>query len=732
MEENLSLPLEDPDRYVDHGNPTNPFRLQGTSPYDTGVPDKLCSSKDFGESSTVDCHATVIPDPNLRQHQHNFPGAFENGVCFDCHDPHGDTSNDDATTTGITAGSYNDAMIQREVVFDNRWEAGANYGVVVRELDSPGAGNAYPIARFTLSTPTPVQSDYVKNDHTTGGTGTSGVCEVCHDSIKNSDGTPIPLADDVKWFRRNNADKDDGISIPSFHDPSQDLAPCASCHSHETGLEPGGGGFIPPIWCECTNICHVGVGQQFAKWLNSTPPNPEANVHNINYDDTYVPVGFPPEANERLSEDCGNGNHSCLRCHDLDYESTPGEANHMDGTVWLRLDPTSMDQIDGPYSTPTVNSPSAFSETGQEMDAIVYGNIMAADPLGAWCGTCHDGSGFTWFNDTEPAPDKRVSTLFKTTGHGATPTTAGSDFTRYEPNDDTTGRASCTACHNYHGSPTKKAMVERRKWNAGTSTWDDPFPYPDPANGGTGYWDEGVNPITFDDINTQPTPGTGFADNVVADKREVFCMEACHLTVDSGSEFYTQSQAQRPNNEQGHFVLNYGVGGDHSKNVMPDYDEREDSTYYLVSKAVGFVLGGDGTIESKYVADWDVEPIGKGEQITFNEGAQGLPTSSPPLPYTRPASIWTGLGIAVSQSDATIGRAICVTCHDPHGTDITSSGTNTWGNILLPVPTPNTSGNQMLRDRVNPKGGASVDTVDGDPFSGEWVQCEVCHPAGAP
>jgi predicted CxxxxCH...CXXCH cytochrome family protein len=570
-------------------NYPNPYRLIGSSPYDPTAPDNVCM-KTAGQSSGTDCHGAA-PLEEQPQH-HDSTGAYPEGVCFDCHDPHGDTASPTASLTNISDANVQSAMIQREPIFEDRWVIGADYGKVVSEITNPGSGNSYPVVQYVA---TGSAADYVENSLSQ-----SGICEVCHDDIA------------VKYFMRNNMDGE--TILPEYHEDVN--MNCDTCHTHGS---PGGSGqgFAVPDWCQCYN-CHTGVETQFTA----------LEKHDIN----YAPVNNP-KGSDNLYEDCENVD--CFICHDLDKPSEVPEfmpdRNHIDGRVYLY----------GVGGGPVLDySTSVYQEEADNLEIPMYGNIKTDDPVGAWCGNCHDGqsgSTYQWTGNSEDPPNVFVSTNFVDTGHGATGVT---NF-RYAPNPPAAdGRSSCTACHNYHGSDNK-AMIMRATWNG--SSWDEPYPYP------------------IDDDYVLPGQGVPKADS-----KEVFCFNACHLNT-SDPEFGSDVSTYRPNDERAHYLYNWdsNIGG---ADEIERYNNRGNDQFYFASKAVGFVMGGDD-VTSKYVADTNI-----GEQVTFNESAADINLDLP-----------TG---AINPSDES--RSLCVTCHDPHGVNANNT---TWGHGA-PAEDDN-----MLRDR---------------------------------
>jgi hypothetical protein len=248
------------DEDVNHGDiiNDNPFRLL-TVDVGGGLstdPTDLC----------VSCHKDMT-EPILHA---DFTAStmYEEGKCVDCHDPHGDTSRENGSLTNINddksemvSGTVNAAMMQREVVFEDRWTSVDPYG--------DATGKLYPPVRFYAANID--QSDTAKHNFTY-----SGICEACHTADGSGGGA------ETQWFRRENADNE---ALPDFHDSAQKANPCVACHSHKIGFTCGGCHGFPPdpydpinpspihrhvteegFWC---TSCHNG---------NMTKPHPDNTV----------------------------------------------------------------------------------------------------------------------------------------------------------------------------------------------------------------------------------------------------------------------------------------------------------------------------------------------------------------------------------------------------------------------------------------------------------------------
>ncbi len=637
-----------------HGTAGNPFRLKvvgGATGAD--IISNLCGQ-------TI-CHPPPAAGGVHMLHADPAPGPanlYEKGVCSDCHDPHGDSSNVDASLVSVPDININAAMMQREVVWRDRWTAGA-FGdpTDTNPVVVPADDKLEPITRFHITGGNDALSwemaDYVKDS-----TSFSGVCEACH----TADGTSGAI---TRFFRRKDADGD--TQLP-FHDLTGTNA-CASCHEHVKG-------FQKPDICTCidnpttgTAGCHTGVDAQFATVVGGVSSG--ARQHDIAYDPVNNPKG-----NNLLEEDCENVD--CLKCHDLDTNS-----NHTDGTVYL-------DAIDTKAGTVPLQSPSAYADaapegtgTIQSINDTVWGNIRddGGYTTGQWCRNCHDIDGppaaaSTNLNGNAVAPpnvesDSSGAARFTTTGHGAT---SGTNFPRVAPNN-TAGRTACTGCHNYHGSDNIR-MIQRAAWNG--SAWQK--------------WN-GVN--VPEPLDTSAADYLYNGDDVNISSVELFCLESCHV-VDSFSwttpqplslDFSDVITARGgATTKRAHYVFDY-VGG----NLGADYDAHNDITYYFSGKAVGFVLGGTAGTPWNDLDTSDSNPATQNHTY-INDSSKGEAQkfvniiTSTPSPGTINSifkAIWYNDGVDK-------GRAICVTCHDPHGSNVDA----TWG---LPNKVPASTDDNMLR-----------------------------------
>ncbi len=574
------------DRDVPHGTGTNPFRLYGITAnpasYDPAVPDGICLN------ASSPCHGSAATYDLVDRH--DFGTAYTGGKCFDCHDPHGDTARPNTAATqaltGIVDANINSAMIQREVVTVDRWLVGL-YGNPRTKLE--------PSARYYA---TGNQTDYVKNN-----LNYSGICEVCH------------VAATTMYFRRKNAD---GDTLEFFH--NEPTSPCTSCHTHPQKFEP-------PTYCDCIT-CHEQLANQFDI---GQAPTPGRSKHDVTYDATYVATGATTR------EKCPN--QDCLKCHDLDDESlvNPGNPNHMDGFAHLKVGTSAVYRSESGYRN-------YQGTTWSYRNDLVYGDLKADDPTGAFCALCHNGQVLpvTKFTGSGTPPDVYRNFIFTSRGHGASDNATG-NFPRTLPNSVSgadIGKGSCTACHNYHGV-INKSLIHIEKAGVALS-------YPIADNG----------------------------DNAQVDTKEVFCLEACHADVRASY-----------GDKQDHYVFNYTGNPttyDQDPGDPPAHYGAGDGAYYLVSKAVGFVLGGTDPSLSKYVHD-----PAEGEQQVYVEDVALINAK-----------------LKLNAND----RAICVTCHDPHGSDVDS----TWG---LPSKSPASTDDQMLRHETS--AGSAWTTIE--------EPCDVCH-----
>ena len=211
---------------VPHGDPTNPFKLLGGSDYVTEEPDRVCFRSDA--PYYTDCHGGAL---GLEVDKHDFPGGYQNSVCFDCHDPHGDTSMDDASLPGtspqgqlgydIPEANINTSMLQRELIISDRWNFGT-YGAPT------AAGQLEPAVRYVA---TDSYTDFIQDPESTI---RSSICEVCHLSVTTN------------YFRQKNDDGQDPATFPDYHKFQEPgMQNCLICH--EKPYKPKG----------CTK-CHAG------------------------------------------------------------------------------------------------------------------------------------------------------------------------------------------------------------------------------------------------------------------------------------------------------------------------------------------------------------------------------------------------------------------------------------------------------------------------------------------
>ena len=168
---------------------------------------------------------------NTKPANHLAANLYPDGICTDCHDPHGDTGNIDASMTSIadSVDTITSAMMQREVVWRNRWyeDAGgeplANWGDPTYD-EGFGEDKLEPAARYYIAVSgAPAASDFAKHN-----TGYSGICEACH----RANTTPDPPGPRTMWFRRLD---DDGVTPETgYHVES-----CTDCHLHPAGFQRG-------------------------------------------------------------------------------------------------------------------------------------------------------------------------------------------------------------------------------------------------------------------------------------------------------------------------------------------------------------------------------------------------------------------------------------------------------------------------------------------------------------
>jgi predicted CxxxxCH...CXXCH cytochrome family protein len=219
-----------------HGLPADPFRIVGLS---------NASGKEIIVYVCKGCHYKGNKSKNTKPANHNAANLYPDGICTDCHDPHGDTMNTDAyaTSASISDSNINAAMMQREVVWRNRWledasgEPLANWGDPTFFEAPDTEDKLEPSARYYITSPgAPAASDFaVHNDNY------SAICEACH----RADTTPDPPGPRTMWFRRNN---DDGVTPASgYH-----IESCTDCHLHPAGFQRGQMDGNP----DCMTGCH--------------------------------------------------------------------------------------------------------------------------------------------------------------------------------------------------------------------------------------------------------------------------------------------------------------------------------------------------------------------------------------------------------------------------------------------------------------------------------------------
>ncbi len=359
------------DPNVAHGTATNPFRLMGKTGVGTytntitkedhqtgGVqangPDGVCYRTD-GPA----CH-----NPDIDTDRHDFNAAYAGGVCFDCHDPHGDSSNADPTTTPIPDTNINAAMIQRMPV-GGEWVANTHYG---RFPDSGGAfgivtaANSYPSARYVA---TNSKSDYYKDN-----LNYSGICETCHTADGPgavSDGGSI-----TNYFRRDNGDGDD-LSLVNYHDPIATPEQCAlKCHLHSKKFEPGG---------KCIE-CHA------------SPQGSHPAI--VTLDLTSGQIELTADgANGAMSKHVGGSttgitSFECVICH-LEGQIVagnpePNSTYHKNGTVEPR------DQASG-GEIAALGAGGSYTPTLDARGYATNAYLLNAN----FCGGCHDANGAEWW-----------------------------------------------------------------------------------------------------------------------------------------------------------------------------------------------------------------------------------------------------------------------------------------------------------------------------------------------
>ncbi len=641
------------DSTVLHGDAGNPFRLLVYNAATGGaIINELCSN----------CH----PPPTLagvhKRHANGKTPMFEAGQCTDCHDPHGESARTDAGLTTVNDADLNAAMIQRELVWRDRWTAGA-FGdpTDTNPVVVPADDKLEPVVRFYKAGGLNATAWDMK-DYVTESSLNSGVCEACHTA--DTVGEP-----ETQFFRRKNADGSTEASLPSFHKTANADYCTASCHTHVKGFEK-------PDLCSCLS-CHAGVDRQFAP-VDGSNVSSGPQQHDI----VYNPPTSPPSTGS-LDADCNTGGTvDCLKCHDLDTNG-----NHMDTTVYLKpIDSTKT-------GASPLTSPSAYAEAApmgtagaQSIGMTVWGNIRSDSTgtyeTGEWCRSCHDLNGppsaaSTNLNGNAVAPpniesDSSGAARFTTTGHGAQ---SGANLPRVAPNPATNnGRAACTGCHNYHGSDNVR-MIQRAAWNG--SAWQK--------------WN-GVN--VPEPLDTSAADYVYNGNSTTISSVELFCLESCHV-VDSFSALPPEPSLDFSDvitarggatTKRAHYVFDY-VGG----NLGADYDAHNDTNFYFSGKAVGFVLGGTAGTPWNDLDTSDGNPAtqnhtyindsSKGESAKFTTVITSTP--SPGTINSIFKAIWYNDGLNK-------GRAICVTCHDPHGSNVDA----TWG---LPNKSPSSTDDNMLR-----------------------------------
>jgi predicted CxxxxCH...CXXCH cytochrome family protein len=534
---------------TDHGSTDNPFRLVLINSPALGTKEvifNLCTA-DLANGPT--CHDPSNSPPVKSKLQfdpvsHADVGndnMYEEGICTDCHDPHGDSSRMDASLIDVPdtvaaddpTGGINAAMIQREIVWEDRWTSGLFADPTVLSVAYPAEDKLEPVSRFAITGITVAEmSDYVRDSATD-----SGICEVCH------------RAGTTQWFRWKN---DDAQARPSFHtdSPGSEVS-CTNqgtCHVHPNGFDP----YEPPDGpCSCY-LCHTGVEDQFGY----------SSVHDI----TFTPSTSLPFTS--YSADCSGVD--CLICHDLDTDS-----NHMLPNQMVYL--TDVDAGASPGFGIT-NSPSVFGEHNNSLTVPMWGDMKAIDPDGEWCLVCHREDTTNAPYKFTPAAEANVinRARFLTTGHGDDVGGVGTNFEGRFPPNDANGRSSCTACHTYHGS-NNRAMIKMARWNG--AGYDEPYTYPDVDDyvPGTSADSKEVFCLMACHLNTTPSYG-GWTNEFLAD-----------ITADAD---------ERGAGMRAHWIFDY-AGNIGSTGTYADHSS---DTYYFTSKAVGFVMGGTDTA-SKYVAD---------------------------------------------------------------------------------------------------------------------------------
>ncbi|MDB4285403.1 fibronectin type III domain-containing protein, partial [bacterium] len=213
---------------TDHDVSTNPFRLANWNVLGGGWNDAclIChSSGDSGydpdDGSTVgDIYASKNSSKNVDQ---NHAGAkhtsLEGGqLCWDCHDPHGDSPDANGNIFMVHAGDGSTPGRGVSLASDG------TYGV-------PTTSKEVDFTTKTIPGDLTATSGYYVE--LTGLAPYTGICQACHDPTKST-------TESTKYWRWSGQDDPDGAGgSAAYASDHNETAVCTSCHTHDNSFAAG-------------------------------------------------------------------------------------------------------------------------------------------------------------------------------------------------------------------------------------------------------------------------------------------------------------------------------------------------------------------------------------------------------------------------------------------------------------------------------------------------------------
>jgi predicted CXXCH cytochrome family protein len=614
---------------VAHGVSTNPYRLLGASAYNPAFPANVCFRSDalnFG----IPCHGG-LGAPEIGDH--NFVGGFVNSVCFDCHDPHGDTSMADASLPGsdpqagssIPDANLNASMLHRQPVYDDRWTIGT-YG--------DATGKIREITRYVA---TDSYWDFIKET-----AGESAICEVCHDPTKTA------------YFEYNNTNNEDPSTFPLYHRYTEPggIKLCIDCHKHPTQ-------FVPSL---CTD-CHIDV--QGAR--------PQIVYEDANGDfHFYDNSDAVPKAMSRHGKNDGDDSYitdvECVLCH-------------LEGVILENPAPdtgTYRVEVDLAYHDRQPNMPTDLRNMATGGEAVVGGYYPNNDgdldgyADDAWdlnadhCGGCHDSTGAEWW------AGQWGSNAMQPFNNG--PFIDDIELDPLGGNDDSPVPDVWTQYNSEQGSGYDNGG------NANASSWTyyskyDPATYnvvPQLPKAYSPHGNLAENQTKSEYADTTYSPSATFTNT-----KPVACLH-CHPP--HGSDTLTLHPDFIPDKEGAYTQLGaeivmakvsepYLCWNCHAKDAADVWDFYGDHNRTGGARPVRQWGGETATDNWERAGAFDFKDLGASTRYrSFHDVATMSPTAVDPVPGGGP-------------------EVVCGVCHDPHGIDVTATN---YEYFLVPIlrPTP--------------------------------------------